>query len=203
MGRPGTSRTPRPRTGGSEPLLEAALEVIARDGVGAATVRSIAAQAGVSPGTVTHHFGSIDDLLLAALDHGSHQVIGKLERLALTLQDVEWDVDGWAGRYADVLARSLDEHPHHHVACFELRLLSVRRPELRPATDAILEAYLRLARLVLATVDAPDPATSAARLVALTVGVVLGELGAPAEGRAERLQTLLAAEVRSAAASGR
>lgn len=199
----GGARTPRPRLGGPEPLVEAALEVIARDGVGAATVRSIAAQAGVSPGTVTHHFGSIDELLLAALAHGSGQVVGELERLALDLQDAEWDLDGWAARLAAVLAASIETHPHRHIACFELRLLAVRRPEFRPAADAVLAAYLRLARLVLASVDVPDRATSAARLVALTIGVVLGELGMPAEGRADRLRTLLAGELRATSGAAR
>jgi len=185
----------RPRLGGPEPLLEATLAVLAREGAGAVTVRRVAAEAGASPGTVTHHFGSIDELLVAALRHGSAQVVADLERLALDLQDTEWDAAGWAGTFAAALAHSLRTHPERHVACFELQLLAIRRPELRVAVGDVLGAYLRIARIVLRAVSAPDADSDAARLVALTVGLILGELALPDEGREERLRDALTAEV--------
>ena len=185
----------RPRIGGPEPILDAALAVLASDGVAAVTVRRVAAEAGASPGTVTHHFESIDALLLAALQHGSAQVIADLERLALDLQDTDWDIEGWAGAFAAALAHSLREHPARHIACFELQLLSIRRPELRAAVGEVLGAYLRIARIVLRSVGAPDAEADAARLVALTVGLVLGELALPADGREARLRAALAVEV--------
>lgn len=191
-------RCRRPRTGGPETILEAALEVVARDGVGAATVRSIAAHAGVSPGTVTHHFASTDDLLVAALDHGSSRVIASLEQLALGLQDSGGDAEDWVARFAATLADSIEQHPADHIACFELRLLAVRRPALREATDRIIGAYLRIARIILRAMDVPDADLAAARLVALAVGVVLAELGGEPEGRVARVQALLAAEVAAA-----
>ena len=46
--------------------IDAAFHVIAESGVQGATYRKIAAQARLSPGTLTYHFPSIDDLLLAA-----------------------------------------------------------------------------------------------------------------------------------------
>jgi len=187
--------TPRPRLGGPEPLLDAALTVLAREGVAAVTVRRVATAAGASPGTVTHHFGSVDDLLVAALRHGSAQVIADLERLALDLQDTEWDAAGWAGAFAAALAHSLRTHPERHIACFELQLLAIRRPELRIAVGEVLGAYLRIARIVLRAVRAPDADADAARLVALTVGLVLGELPLPDEGRERRLRDALAAEI--------
>lgn len=192
---------PRPRIGGPEPLLEATLKVIARDGVGAVTVRRVASEAAASPGTVTHHFGSVDALLVAALRHGSAQVIAELERLALDLQDETWDIDGWADAFAGMLDASLRTHPERHVACFELQLLARRRPELRPAVGDVMAAYLRIARIVLRAVGAPDADADAARLVALAVGLLLGELVLPDDGRRERLRTALAVEIAGSAAS--
>lgn len=186
---------PRPRIGGPEPLLEATLAVVSREGAGAVTVRRVAAEAAASPGTVTHHFGSVDELLVAALRHGSAHVIAELERLALDLQDDTWDIDGWADAFAAMLDTSLRTHPERHVACFELQLLARRRPELRAAVGDVLAAYLRIARIVLRAVGAPDAETDAARLVALSVGLVLGELTAPDAGRRERLRTALAVDV--------
>lgn len=46
-------------------LVEATARVLARDGAGGASVRSIAQEADVSPGLVTHYFASIDALIAA------------------------------------------------------------------------------------------------------------------------------------------
>ena len=44
-------------------LIEATARVLARQGAAGASVRAIAAEAGVSPGLVTHHFASVDALV--------------------------------------------------------------------------------------------------------------------------------------------
>ena len=44
-------------------IVEAAREVIVREGFGATGLRDIAAAAGVSAGTVTYHFGSVAEIL--------------------------------------------------------------------------------------------------------------------------------------------
>jgi AcrR family transcriptional regulator len=49
-------------------ILGAAMHVIASEGLSMTTMEKVARQAGVSPGTVTFHFRSKDELLLAALD---------------------------------------------------------------------------------------------------------------------------------------
>lgn len=171
-------------------ILEATLRVIAREGVGAATARAVAAEAGVSPGTVSHHFASVDELLVAALRHGSGRIVAELERLALDLPD--GDAEACARAFAGVLSESIRSHPEHHVACFEMRLLAIRRPRLRPVADEVLAAYLRLARIVLRAVDpAADHDECVVRLVATATGLVLAELGLPDEGREERLARML------------
>ena len=47
-------------------ILGATLEIIASDGIDAVTHRRVAEQAGVSPGSTTHHFSSREDLLREA-----------------------------------------------------------------------------------------------------------------------------------------
>ncbi|WP_424927243.1 TetR/AcrR family transcriptional regulator [Amaricoccus tamworthensis] len=49
-------------------LIDATLEIIARSGTQAATVRSIAAEANVTLGLIRHHFSSKEDLIAAAFD---------------------------------------------------------------------------------------------------------------------------------------
>jgi TetR/AcrR family transcriptional repressor of bet genes len=50
-------------------LIEATARVLARDGAGSASVRQIAAEAGVSPGLVGHYFDGVDALIVATYGH--------------------------------------------------------------------------------------------------------------------------------------
>ncbi|MGO8824808.1 MAG: TetR/AcrR family transcriptional regulator [Acidimicrobiales bacterium] len=49
-------------------LVEAAIETLKADGFAGASARAIAERAGVNQGLIFYHFGSVSDLLLAALD---------------------------------------------------------------------------------------------------------------------------------------
>ena len=61
-----------------ELILQAARSVILAKGLPATSVREIAVAAGVSSGTVTHHFASIDDILAAVLRAETERVRGEL-----------------------------------------------------------------------------------------------------------------------------
>lgn len=50
-------------------IRDAAIACFARHGVAATTVRQIAAEAGVSPGLVIHHYGTMDALRVACDEH--------------------------------------------------------------------------------------------------------------------------------------
>ena len=52
-------------------ILSAAQDIIAEQGYPAASARTVAARCGISPGTLTYHFPSIDALLGAALREAS------------------------------------------------------------------------------------------------------------------------------------
>jgi len=60
-------------------LIAATVRVLAERGAAGASVRTIAAAAGVSPGLVTHHFGGVDRLVAASYDHVAAQVAAALE----------------------------------------------------------------------------------------------------------------------------
>jgi AcrR family transcriptional regulator len=57
-----------------ERLLRAAVGIVARDGLAAATTAAIAAEAGVAEGTLYRHFDSKDDLLIAAYRQMKNEV---------------------------------------------------------------------------------------------------------------------------------
>lgn len=60
-------------------LIKATVRVLAERGAAGASVRTIAAAAGVSPGLVTHHFGSVDRLVAASYDQVATRVGDALE----------------------------------------------------------------------------------------------------------------------------
>ena len=59
-------------------LIEATARVLAREGAAGASVRTIAAEAGVSPGLVAHYFGGVDALVAATYGHVGEQVSAAL-----------------------------------------------------------------------------------------------------------------------------
>src|SRR5438445_9709042 len=63
--RAGTAKRDANPTRGA--LVDAAIESLRFDGFSGASARAIATRAGVNPGLVFYHFGSVTDLLLAAL----------------------------------------------------------------------------------------------------------------------------------------
>ena len=57
-------------------ILEAAVRIFARSGVSAAPLEDIAAEAGVTRGTLSWHFHSKDDLVAAIIKHyGPHSIL--------------------------------------------------------------------------------------------------------------------------------
>lgn len=70
-------------------ILEAALRIFARSGISAAALDDIAAEAGVTRGTLCWHFHSKDDLLSGIMKHyGPHSVLGPVvEQIEQELQN--------------------------------------------------------------------------------------------------------------------
>ena len=77
MGKPAYNRA-RPDAR-RESLIQATARVLARDGAIGASVRTIAIEAGVSPGLVNHHFAGIDALIAATYTMVGQQVATALE----------------------------------------------------------------------------------------------------------------------------
>lgn len=83
-----------------EELADAALQIIAREGMRGVTTRAVADESGWSTGVLTHYFGTLNDLLLAALrraadlqgqvfrEHRSKVQLNALERLRLILESI-------------------------------------------------------------------------------------------------------------------
>src|SRR6266849_269621 len=81
------------------PLMEATLRIIGRKGIDGVTHR--AAAAGMSGGAVTHHFGTRDSLVDAALRYALSREVGRLRALAISLQSSAFDCEAWISALVD------------------------------------------------------------------------------------------------------
>ena len=70
-------------------LLEAAVEVIAEEGVAGATHRSIAARAGMSTSTTSYFFSSLDDLIAAALEVVGDRIVARVEAVTASVASAQ------------------------------------------------------------------------------------------------------------------
>ncbi len=134
-----------------EKLLDATLRVVVEQGIAKASARAIATEAGVNQALVFYHFGSVDELLAAACDHGARQRI-EAHRAALA------EVSDFGGLV--MLARTVHEQEQAagNVALLgQLLAGSSSHPSLGPATAAGLELWASEVRGVLERLLAGGP----------------------------------------------
>jgi AcrR family transcriptional regulator len=131
---------------GRDALIDATIRIVAAQGVRGLTYRAVATEAGVTHGTVQHHFANLDELLEAALEH-CVQV-----SLAGSNQPPEsGQIDDYVATLGDSVRSTLNEQ----VFQFELVLESRRRPELRPHIDRYYENYRAVTRASLQRMGLP------------------------------------------------
>ncbi|MBT2902244.1 MULTISPECIES: TetR family transcriptional regulator [unclassified Streptomyces] len=145
-------------------IIDAALRVIAADGISGLSHRTVAAEADVPLGSTTYHFGSLDELLVAALRRCNENFVRELrgsEALAGPVGSA-----GLAEELTRLLGRWFAGERGAIELEYELYLAALRRPALRPvAAEWTEEAVELLSRHT-------DPQTARA-LVALMDGVCL------------------------------
>ncbi|MFC4943388.1 TetR/AcrR family transcriptional regulator [Pseudonocardia sp. GCM10023141] len=122
-----------------EELVEAAIRVMARDGVAAATTRAIVAEAGMQLGFFSYCFTSKHELFL--------QVIETINRrnLLAGLSVIEPGEDLRSTMRASVRAyfRAVEENPGEHQVTYELTQVALRTPELADLARRQYEHYLQ------------------------------------------------------------
>ncbi|WP_182112195.1 MULTISPECIES: TetR/AcrR family transcriptional regulator [unclassified Actinotalea] len=143
-------------------LIRTTLDVIAERGVAGATHRAVGAAAGVSPGSLTYHYSTLDELHQEAFGVLADDVASALEARMRSAPDAEAAVEALAQHLADDLVadrRSL-------LLAVELYVAAARRPALREVTEAWMVRSRRALELHF------DPVT-ARELDALVEGLVL------------------------------
>jgi|tagenome__1003787_1003787.scaffolds.fasta_scaffold20610664_2 AcrR family transcriptional regulator len=144
---------PRPRGAGGtrEQVVDATLETLKRGGLKNASARAIARTGGFNPALIFYYFGSLDRVLLAALDEASGV---SLARWTMVLER--------AGRIEELLAAVLAQYREdvasgHTTVVAELIGASHARPELRPGIIERTEPWLELIETTMTRVLAGSP----------------------------------------------
>ncbi|WP_284976207.1 TetR/AcrR family transcriptional regulator [Arthrobacter sp. efr-133-TYG-104] len=118
---------------GRDALLSAVVEVVAEKGLRGATYRSVAARAGVNHALVTHHFGSMEGLLVATMEWSVRRSI---QETGLT------GVADFEGNFADSLIESVSAEPELQLFQFEMILESRRNPRIRAMVEHLYASYV-------------------------------------------------------------
>ncbi|MFI6293722.1 TetR/AcrR family transcriptional regulator [Nonomuraea sp. NPDC050790] len=171
-------------------LLDAALATLRTQGIAGVSARTIATEAGVNQALVFYHFGSVDQLLAEACEHGSTErvahyrerfaavtTLGELLELGRAIHDEEQE-SGNIAVLAQLLAGSQTD------------------PKLAPATASglnlwVVELEHTLARVLRETplAELVDVAGLARSVAAAFIGLELYE-GVDADGAAKALDSL-------------
>ena len=179
-----------------EALARAALAVIARDGVHAATTRAIVAEAGMPLASFHYAVASRDELLRDVVELVvSSQDSAAFGTLELDAPDIRTAVRGVFGSNLDILRAD----PARQQAMFELTQYALRTPTLDGFPDEQYGVYRALAGRLLEAgaaryrVQWDVPVADLAELaVALSEGVTLTWLATRDDDAAERLADLAA-----------
>ncbi|WP_454299812.1 TetR/AcrR family transcriptional regulator [Salana multivorans] len=116
-------------------IIDACLDVIARDGVAGTSHRKVAAAAGVPLGSMTYHFAGMDELLHEAFARFAQGISDDFEHRMAQASDV-------AAARAAVAAFIIDEGDDGGrglVLSHELYTLAAREPGFRDLTTAWME----------------------------------------------------------------
>ena len=160
-----------------EQLIDAAIQVLATEGLGRATTRNITEQANLALGAFHYAFRSKDELLESVIE----RVVSATERV---LQDAVEDVRGDPARAIPRMLEEfwdfIDETPDLQLAQYELTVHALRNPKMRRLAVDQHRRYTAAIRGVLELVpNAPQgqEAEDLARYVAATMdGLVLHRL---------------------------
>ena len=122
-------------------IVDAAIEVIAAQGVAGTTSRRIAAAADVPLGSLTYHFAGLDDLFGQAFQRHAERMSPLYEA---HFEEVR-DRTGFIEAVTDLIHGDAGADVRDWAVAYELYLAALRNPALRSVTDA----WMRRSRAVL------------------------------------------------------
>jgi AcrR family transcriptional regulator len=152
---------------GRDALCLALMRVVARDGLDGVTFRSVAAEAGVTHGLATYHFGTRETMIREGLSWAARHAlqVSRIGGDAGTLED-----------FAVEVPPLMRDRPEEAIFQFYLLLESLRRPELLADVRASYDEYVATVRASLRRFGLSDDEVLARLVFAAIDGLNLQQL---------------------------
>jgi AcrR family transcriptional regulator len=183
-----------------EAILQAAVAVIATNGVHGATTRKIAAEAGINLATLHYQFENKEAILLSVLGHLASKYRQNLEQTFDKPEPLRDRID----RLLTYIWGEIQRNPHEQLTLFDLTLYALTTPGSEWIGKKKYDEYQLLYRDALASSSEITAGSSEIDLDALTnfiftgfIGIVLQWLATANTPRArQQIQTLVTAAQR-------
>jgi AcrR family transcriptional regulator len=186
-------------------ILEATIRLIARGGLRAVSHRAIEAEAGLSHGSTTYHFGNrqniVDAVLAHLAEHDTRTVTHARQALSAEPSvdsSAERDADIDIDQVADLMVALISGDTDHALARYELMLEVARRPELRASLLKWRLGFVADSEAMLTRLGAPNPPLAARWWIAALDGLILDDLCAGTLEYRTHARTLFRAMLRAA-----
>ncbi|MGP4017817.1 TetR/AcrR family transcriptional regulator [Saccharopolyspora sp. 5N708] len=154
-------------------IVDAVFRLVARGGVGEASLRKVAEESGINIGSVRHYFGSHEGLMVAAAEEVGARMARRLHD-ALPKTAGHLDVAG-RRELIEAVCRAVLPAPEGDLAeaivLIELITAARLRPEFRPLAVRMGTDLRAVLRETLEAAHVPDPGVEAERLTALVGGL--------------------------------
>lgn len=139
------------------------LRAVAKHGFAGLTYRAVAAEAGVTHGLVSYHFGSLDAMISEALALAAEEAIRESELSS---------GDAFATRLSQLVSDQAEAQTYQFELTFEAR----RRPELAAQVRTLYENYYEVIEQTLVSLGLPRDRALTRLVFAALDGLVLQQL---------------------------
>lgn len=153
---------------------DAAIAILAGEGMHGLTHRAVDRAAGLPPGTTSNYARTRAALVEMALRRMTELEAADIEPLMAGGPPA--DLDGFADLAARIIHHSVTAARTRMLARYELAMEAARRPELRSAYDQAGQAYRDAAPALLAAAGSADPGRHARMLVAWAEGIMFDSI---------------------------
>lgn len=162
-------------------LVDAALETLKAEGYAGATSRAIAGRAGVNQALVHYYFGSVENLLVAALEQASNERRARYEEAVAQVASLDALIPVMAELWEQ------DKASGHVRVISQMVAGAVNRPELAERIVALMDPWVDLAEATVRKVLPPlvPPREAAFAIVTFYLGVNLMTNLGPARERVD------------------
>ena len=154
-------------------IVDATLAVARRQGLGATTVRDVAAEMGTSSGLVHHYFDSMDDVLAAAFEQAAGSDLGRARERIAAEPEPTAQLDAFIQSYAPAQADWTMQ------LWLDAWAEAARRPALRRVSRRLNRQWQNMVRSIIergvaaGEMTTDDPDGSAWRLLSVLDGLAL------------------------------